>query len=157
MHPQLCLARSEPTPHAIEPIGNEALTKPTGGLWTSTYLGAAQGSAYVQFCQQHGYQDWLAMPAWLLTPDPNAKICVIDSYLDLVLLAEDFRLHPMRYGSPYLNWQKISQHYDGLHLSAQGQQATRASDPGLYEWDCESTIWFRWCFLEVVAAPQRYA
>jgi hypothetical protein len=142
---QLYIGRSVPTPEAIQPAGNDDLVKPSGGLWTSTYLGEAEGSAYVQFCLTNHYHDWLHK-AWLLTPKSDALVYEINSVTDLKMLLEIYPLHPNRRDVVYLDWARIGQDFDAVHLTATGQEATRASNPGLYHWDCESTVWFKWCF-----------
>jgi len=49
-----------------------------------------------------------------------------------------------------IDFEKLSQAYDGIWLTEQGNAATRLSFPyNLYSWDCESILWFRWCFERV--------
>jgi hypothetical protein len=135
-------------PHSI-PI------KPKGGLWTSTYLDPTRISAWAEWCREN--TDWLDVPhtAWLLEPDPKAKLLEIDCFEDLeqmflryghtVPLAEGLDLYRFE-------WQAIASTYAGIHLTERGQWATRLSHPlNLYGWDCESTVWLQYAFTAVVS------
>jgi hypothetical protein len=49
-----------------------------------------------------------------------------------------------------IDFEKLSQNYDGIWLTEQGNGETHLSFPyNLYSWDCESILWFRWCFEHV--------
>jgi len=126
-----------------------------GGLWTSTY-DPTLGSAWIQWCLQEKFQSspW---HGWILTPDPDARIYVIDTVSDLQELWEQFPwieenpLFPCR----SLDFVSIGTHYDAIHLTEIGQHRTRLTSPvNLYGWDCESTFWFRWKFVDVVDAGE---
>jgi hypothetical protein len=50
----------------------------------------------------------------------------------------------------FLDFEAISNDYDGIHLTTNGESATRlTSGISLYGWDVECTLWFRWCFESV--------
>lgn len=135
--------------------------KPRGGLWTST-LSGEQGSAWVQWCLSEGFdcdrEDPTWPSCWGLDPDPQARIVVIDSYGDLRGLCLKYgRTHTFGEdadGGPfhdtYPDWTLLAEHYDAVHMTEEGQWATRLSEPlNLYGWDCESTLWLRWAFTSV--------
>lgn len=125
-----------------------------GGLWTSSYSSEC-GSAWVQWCIEErvvadcaeGAGSW--PECWLLEPHADARICEIDSF-------DDLRRPCLCYGRPqddsphastYLDWSLLAEHFDAVHLTEEGEWATRLSAPyDLYGWDCESTLWFRAAF-----------
>jgi hypothetical protein len=83
---------------------------------------------------------------WLLNPDPAARIAHIDTYSDLAALVAAYPGPGVDTRFP--DWEAVSRDYDAVHLTDAGQWATRLSHPhDLYGWDCESTLWFRWCFI----------
>lgn len=133
--------------------------KPIGGLWTSTY-DSVTGSAWVRWCFA---EDWCIPDdeMWnctLLHP-ATCRVLEIDTFEDLVTALQ-------RYGRPdapllesgysstkclgfrppikdNLDFERISEDYDAIHLTDRGQGETRLTIPNLYGWDCESTVWFR--------------
>lgn len=130
----------------VAPVQNRQFIKPLYGLWTSTY--ADESSAWVDWCLAEDFGNPHACSWWVLQPDPSSRVYVIDSAADLCVLCE-------RYPDPtmaglgtlaFLDFERIARDYDGLHLTESGQWATRHSRPSLYGWDCECTLWFRWCF-----------
>src|SRR5579859_5289640 len=47
----------------------------------------------------------------------------------------------------YIDFERLAQEYDGIWLTEQGNCETHLSYPhDLSGWDCESILWFRWCF-----------
>jgi len=52
---------------------------------------------------------------------------------------------------PYasLDWEEIAKHYDAIMLTEKGEKETRYTNPSLYGWDCESTLWFRNVFKKI--------
>lgn len=123
--------------------------KPTGGLWTSTYNNE-YGSDWIQWCESEEFSTTKGHDGFLLYPDHEAKIFTIDDLDDLINLFNDYELNNQETYSKALNFERISQEYDAIHLSENGQRETRLSYPyNLCGWDCECTLWFRWCFKEV--------
>lgn len=118
------------------------------GLWTSTWLGAEQTSAWATHEQAKGRY------SFLLTPTADARIATIDNLADLKRLLKGYRRKAFGQYSyleefDYLDYAHMSQDFDALHLTVQGQRKTRLTIPDLYGWDVESTLWFRWCFAHV--------
>lgn len=141
-----------------------------GGLWTSTYIDESYGSAWVQWCLSNDFQIpedkiWQGI---LLTPKKNLKLYHVDSLKDMHIMFD-------KYGYSYLptlkqeaiDFEKMSQHYDGIHLTNHGEVVTRhgglmfgSKDKtlkpewkektmrNLYGWDSESTFHFKWNFEE---------
>ena len=92
------------------------------------------------------------MPEWLekrkaviVKVKKDARILTIDSLEDLIKLCDDYPGKVIDFLKTYrfIDWEKVSKNYDGVYLTEKGQMATRWSQPSLYGWDCESTLWFR--------------
>lgn len=147
---------STPSAESFEPLNDRggALRKPRGGLWTSTY-DERYGSGWIQWCLSESFDCGPADPVfrvWTLEPDPAARIYEIDTYADLARLCERYgqTIEHGSYSETCPAWSRIARDYDAVHLTDEGQWATRFSDPNLYGWDCESTLWLRWAFVAVV-------
>jgi hypothetical protein len=137
----------------IAPITNrDFFIKPNGGLWTSTLVDGS--SAWVEWCRAEEFGEPDAQHWYVLEPDPAARVYIIDSLADLNRLIamyphpdKEQRLYSRFFG--YIDFEAVSQDYDAIHLTEAGQWATRYSEPSLNGWDCESTVWFRWCFTSI--------
>jgi len=124
--------------------------KPEGGLWTSTLVQPETGasSAWVAAATEmnlHGDRDVL----WVATPDPGARIAVVDSIVDLVAVQAIYpRSMHREFARPGIDFYQAAQDgLDAIHLTEAGQYATRYTHPlDLYGWDCECTLWLRWAF-----------
>ena len=138
--------------------------KPKGGFWTSSWQEETQDSAWVEWCRGEDF-DGVDEKMWfLLTPNPDCKLYIIDSQ-------QDFHRCLMEYGQPasiasidpifaqkrVIDFEKLAKEYDGLHVTEHGSYVNHLSYPNdLNAWDCESTLWFRWCFTDVmwIAIPE---
>jgi hypothetical protein len=132
--------------------------KAHGGLWTSTYH-PAYGSDWVR--EANGMFGWPkeGVEGFLLFPSPEARIYTVDSLDDLMGLHERYEAEDTELSHMFkvLDYEKMSQDYDGMHLTERGQWETRLSHPySLYGWDCECVYWFRWCFDEVRSIGKIY-
>jgi len=141
----------------LEPVKNKNWVKPEGGLWTSSYDPEC-GSGWIQWSiaerfsgewneeEEKGYYG-----CYLLHPEP-ARVLVIDTQQDLIEALRHYQNYDHRgggWGGTNLDFEALAEDYDAIHLTDRGQWATRMTNPGLYGWDCESTLWFRWCFYDV--------
>ena len=163
MKAQPYTSRSEdniPQSELISPVVN-SYVKPIGGFWTSTYDDELKSDWY-QWCKSENF-NFPPKSMYKLTPKADAKILVIDTMLDLI---EAYQVYPMdrpeelSKTSKWLDFEKMSENYDAIHLTQEGQWRTRWSggdilapitdetNINLYGWDCECTLWFRWCFEE---------
>lgn len=135
----------KPNKDLMLPVSN-GFVKGGGGLWTSTYK-EEEISGWVQWCKMEEFYTHDNLDdLWLLTVNPEAKILVIDSEKDAEEIYKEFgfSLHGIMKG---LDFVKISQQYDALNLTEEGQFRTRFTlENSFYGWDCESTHWFRWKF-----------
>ncbi len=143
----------------ISPIKNRPDMKPQGGFWTSTYLPEDEFvSDWVRWCSNN-QPKWIKdEEAKLIDISSKARIYTIDSYEDMMNLLKDYPFeHPcltktMQTAFAYIDWEKVSEKYDGVHLTRKGELATRIArtrGPCLV-WDCESTLWFRNVFTKIV-------
>jgi hypothetical protein len=148
----------------MQPIANYAI-KPRGGLWTSTYQPDTQTSAWVDFCRtEYSAESVLRNPDdlhWsVLTPNLVARIYTIDHDDDLraIVARYPLLLDPADTAPQRIDFARFSQDYDALHLTERGEQYTRSSEPYLWGWDCESTLWMRWCFdsVRVIRSPRQH-
>jgi hypothetical protein len=130
--------------------------KPCGGMWTSTWDQETRISGWVEWCQGE-FQTPLVEKYWhLLTPQPGIRVYTIDTYDDLTRLLGRYerrftgKFASLGFRQNYLDFERLAQDYDAIHMTDDGQWATRLTYPAnLYGWDCECTLWFRWCFTEV--------
>lgn len=143
--------REPPRPDLIRSVANaDHLAKPIGGIWTSPHD------------SEYGWDAWcrVEMPNWLtdrylLDVRPAVSLLVIDSMADLDQAWEHFPGEEGVMSGKTLDFKKISQEYDGIWLTEEGQWATRHPPTGsgwfmgLYGWDVE-TVWFaRWVFTKI--------
>jgi hypothetical protein len=124
-----------------------------GGLWTSTYDPTFCCDWY-QWCHSEMPERWRSQSAWvwLIQPEDDAHIFQIHTLDDLKELIERFPAENnsgLKALGNFPDWKAIEQVYDGVNLTEEGQWATRLSDPNLYGWDCESTLWLNWAFKRV--------
>jgi hypothetical protein len=131
--------------------------KPAGGLWTSSFL-------------EDGSCAWIGSEAWewhsshlegeprlfALEPAEGLEILEIDGPRDLDRALSEWEREDLEadvsssLSEMYalLDFEALAEEYDGIHLSGRGAATTRHSQPSLYGWDCESTLWLGWAFDE---------
>lgn len=127
------------------------------GMWTSSYTpDNSEGICdWLRWCKGESFHVEAWRSAYVYEITRPLRIIEIDSLADLLALNDAFGLpsevsvtlnardssHPI---SRYPNWQLLAKHFDAVHLTEEGQWATRLSHPDeLYGWDCESTLWLR--------------
>lgn len=126
----------------IQPVVNEdAWTKPKcGGLWTSP-VDSRYG--WKQWCMDENYNTWLLNTSFQLEIKTENLLC-INSYEDMEnkMIKPGFIYLKCR-TIQYVDFERISQQYDGIWLTVKGEQETRYSRPYcLYAWDCETVLLF---------------
>lgn len=150
--PQVFVHPERPTPERIDPVTNARIMKPEGGLWTSSLKANGDGPPTCGWIEWMNAERWFRhgedARAWVLQPDPDATVYRIDSPTDLQALVSEFPAESdvPRILDPKLDYEAVAEVYAGIWLTAQGQRLTRFSQPSLYGWDCESTLWFGWHF-----------
>lgn len=159
-----CNSRYNSTPckEKFESVKNAPrLFKPYGGFWTSSYMNENLGSAWVQTNLEHNSIFVPSSKLWtsyLLYPSSHAKIYTIDSYYDLENLMKKFRqlfrfhnTSGLKEKLYTLNFEKLSQYYDAIHLTQKGMSETANSYPlHLKTWDLESTLWFNFDYFDKI-------
>lgn len=156
--------------NSIQPVGEGHLgIKGKGGLWTSTFLGDTIGSEWIQWClaNEFGLPTNNIFHGYVLKPKKNLMIYTIDSLEDMHILFDEYgyKMYPVT-EMEGINWQKMAEDFDALHLTSNGEAVTRhgfsffrditsSLKPewqkktlrSFYGWDCESTYHFRWNFI----------
>jgi hypothetical protein len=136
-------------PSQLKPVSNGPSTKYTGkpedgGLWTSTYQDGV-GSAWINYDRS----EWITGSVndnWqVITPDPSAKVFVINSAADIQSLTDTYSA-PSASGGPVIDFAALARAVDGVSLTAQGMQAAYKLGSPLRQWNVESTLWFRPAF-----------
>lgn len=153
MNLQLFIHHIEPCESLVQPVVNGYTTKPRiGGIWTSTYL-PDHTSAWFSICERIPYKVAPKEASWyLLHPKPNLRVLEIDSFGDCIDLYKNYSRpnidFPEEKRMSMLDFELLQHDFDGVHLTFEGELATRNSEifPNMAEWDCESTLWFRWVF-----------
>lgn len=193
MKPQLWITHNygAPIQGLLEPCERPygATKAHRGGFWTSTlgdergWLGWLREEGFLEEDRSVGERFHVGR-VWELEVSQGAKIYEIDRYEDLERLIEQFPDEEppwpgvgdpalqRRLGHFWVDWVKVGEVYDGVHLTARGEAETRMpwkrdllrgfenkerisfnlmtpEPPNLYGWDCESTYWYRWVFGKV--------
>jgi hypothetical protein len=157
--PQLWVGEREPVPERVEPVrrgpAEPAIAKPAGGLWTSP-VRENGSSAWIDWMRREYWCPIADPRAWLLTPEENASVYVIDDAADLAPItapAEDLDLQiPGLSDYRAVDWAGVFDEFDGISLTECGQVATRFTPSGtanLYGWDCATVLWYEWTFADV--------
>lgn len=167
---QVFIHRERPEPSRFDrPTNkNDLMCKPDGGLWTST-LRSDGTTAWGEWCRAEDFAGG-EYPRWRLEPAPTVQLYEVDTEADLLRLLDVYQRtdtgsrrypsgttvgdHPDSVGAypsgtfAQIDFEQMhAEGWDGIHLTEHGQRETRFSTPGLYGWDCESTLWLYWAFL----------
>lgn len=124
------------------PIKNRPLgwVKPTGGIWASTLLPLEENlSAWADWCISEDYHVNELREICIFSLKETARIATIDSFNDLIELHSKYPCKGIL-EDKYLDFEKLSHDYDVIHLTENGQMATRLTSLNLYRWDCESFL-----------------
>jgi len=128
---------------------NSGSNKPRGGLWASPYYPDKEYiSGWHEWCSSE-MEHWLSNYSVVLEIKDDARVFVIDNqedlinFINIVGIAEDELTSKLKFFA-YPNFEKVSQMFDAVYLTEEGQWKTRFSDNGcnynLYGWDCESIL-----------------
>lgn len=165
MEKQLFVGELAPCEERIRPVVNDVLNKPLGGLWTSTYINAATGSDWVVWSTSVYNKYEKPVNSYLLTASKDAKIIHVNSIEDFDRLLEKYPLKSGTNGIPLLpmfdsllDYEALSKDYDAFHFTRKALTEAKMSlkHMSLGSFDCESTVWFRWCFDEVEILDKCY-
>ncbi len=128
---------------SVENNTRSSIRKPKYGLWTSSWREETQDSGWVEWCRWEEFDDPDKQQWFLLTPKADSKLYVIDCYADLQRLVDTYiwespeakqlgNSHLRKYYTG-IDFERLSQDYDGLHLTKKGN----------------NRLWFRWCFTKI--------
>jgi hypothetical protein len=122
--------------------------KPSGGIWTSTWETAFE-IGWPWWCLAEDFHE--IVEGWLLEPRPCRVLTIDDFETALAFMRQygttikglSMTVHP--------EWEKVAVDYDAVRVTnpySPGLRFGAAEELGLlfYGWDCESTVWLRWCF-----------
>jgi hypothetical protein len=142
---------SKPTRGKLKKPFNDLHNKPRGGIWTSNFKEDI-GSAWLEWCRSESFRR-PPFKCWKLEPTNGNTIVVVDDMVDALKLVGLTGPNPC-FIRPTPDWEKLMElGVDAVHLTSEGQKNTRFVDPSkpeFYGWDCESTVWFNWCFKDGV-------
>lgn len=121
----------------FNPIKNTTWVKPDGGLWSSP-VDSKYG--WKEWCIDENFRVKSLKQYFILELNKNAKILTIETEDDLYS-----QLKWITYEKPFgdaPNFEDlITQGFDAIHLTADGQWNTRLTHPrNLYGWDCETVL-----------------
>ena len=107
------------------------------GLWASP-INSEDG--WYNWCMEEGFNVDRLDKSFTFSLTKDARIFTIDSQVDLKLL-HTRGLAGLRWFNFYLDFNKLRDVYDVLHLTNEGQWNTRMTTTySLYGWDCECIL-----------------
>ena len=133
--------------HLYTPVKNMDFVKPRGGIWTSTFIDNKKISEWCEWCRSN-QNDWVKGYDWFkFHVNKDAKILLINGIDVVKYLRKRFPVKSKIADMfAILDWEKISQYYDGVYLSQIAMRETHMPNDmklSLYGWDCSSSLWFR--------------
>lgn len=171
--PQVWVHHTEPDPDVVDPVEHtedSAPKKPSGGLWTSPRLesdGESVSSGWIEWMKGEYYDPYGDAQAWILYPEDDVEVYVIDDVYDAKKVMIPDEKHPQGFGrrEMRIDYEAVFSEYDGIYLTREGQIDTRFPnhtyqngerikratdlDPyNLYGWDCECILWDDWYFTD---------
>jgi len=147
----IIIGKKELNKEEFKLIKNNLGNKPRGGLWASPYHPDKEYiSGWHEWCSSE-MDHWLSNDSVVLEIKEDARIFTIDSQDDLIEfikiigIAEDELTKTLKFKMlSYPDFEKVSQIFDVVYLTEEGQWDTRFSNNGcdynLYGWDCESIL-----------------
>jgi uncharacterized protein RhaS with RHS repeats len=144
---QLYIGPERPQYADLDPVENDNMHKPRGGLWTSTWLGEPQLSHWVRWSAGEQFYT-REEEGWVIEATPGSHLVVIDSVADLEAVVGAYTdAQEVPSGDPRMDFEALSHDYHGVWLTEDGQRDTHlrgGQADSLYGWDAESTLWFDW-------------
>lgn len=137
---------SEPKAEMVLPLVNREgmINKPVGGVWTSS-MNDVGLSGWIEWCYREAFRTTGGQqPMWALEPKADAVLLVVETMEDTEALAAVYG-YTNKYDEVQFDFERMAEDYDGLTL----RTPYGVGEP-FYGWDCESTIFFRWAFEQVV-------
>lgn len=139
-----------PQSEKLKPISSlKTPIKPHGGMWTSSYTPDCEYDCdWIRWSSVEEYK--CGRHKWLMYPEDNLNILVIDSESDLNSIKSRYKKNSQT-DIPWTNndntaidFKSISGDFDAIRLTKNGLKDTRFSNLGFYGWDCECVLSFNW-------------
>jgi hypothetical protein len=138
-------------PAAFRAARNRKAGKPIGGLWTAPATPSGNAWSDVAPTLFGDTDRWSVQQP--VTPDPSARVAVIDSFGDLSQLLGRFGLSPDEYEPLWLDFERAAEQYDAIHLTPPGLFDCYENDAhAVWGWDCPTVLWLNQAFT-VAARP----
>ena len=126
--------------------------KPSQGFFTSTYDRQRQTTAWADKVCREWPERGRGRRLWLLEPDPDASLVLLDGPVDYAAFARDWPLSHGPKHPTHVDWRQLyetvsSLPFDGVHMTAAGAAALDDSGERWavgHSWEVESTLWLRW-------------
>jgi hypothetical protein len=122
---------------------NQPMVKPPHGFFTSSSDGGT--SPWIEYQSRQEKRAGEKRRVYLLDPNPDALLYIIDTPEDYKRLAETYRQRHANPNNPEIcpHWRKLAQEgpFDAIHMTA-----AAVADKSLWyasSWAVESTLWFR--------------
>lgn len=146
---------------AFDKVENYIMSKPKGGLWSSTYTpNEKYGSDWVYWCSREDFEIDKLKFGLTFGFKKDIRIFEVDSLKDLQNLkkivgtfswmpyrlldgnfSEELKNYLIEQHESYIDFEKAVDSYDVIHLTSNGERETRYTlTNGLYGWDCESCL-----------------
>jgi len=157
MKRQLYVGKNKPSQSQMNSVKNDTswfneFKKPKGGFWTSTIKVVADYKITSEWIEYRQNSNWLIKEdenIYELEVAPNANVYTIKSKKDFENLKTNYSLDANTKSDINIDFEKLqSDGYSGLRV-------TRNTYTLLNGWDCESTLWFKWCFTNVQKIPKK--
>jgi hypothetical protein len=140
----------------FDPNERGGFGKPRGGFWTSTFE-TSHIDGWEWWCRSE-QMDWLSATGYLVTPRDDARVLTIDGPHTFRMFVDTYgvaRYPDRQYDMIDIDWAAfVADGHDGIRVTDPYDRAIRHGPVmAFYGWDCESTWWARWAFVEDVARP----
>ena len=153
--------------------------KPYGGIWTSSYTPNASDGYRSDWERALCINPLVTHPAgasapnlpgWILRAKNGVKILTIDSLAKAIAFTGKYHLEYFKIPKAFMsqneqikwvfttlitNWRKACVDYDCIHLTEAAHsevvryKVEQNGQTAFHTWDCESTLWAKWCFGDV--------
>jgi len=150
--PQTYIGSKRPSSSNINPIKNDdsymsEFPKPKGGFWTSSLIKVDEKytSKWVQHRQKTNWTISENEDLYILIPS-DTNLLTIENKSTFESLKSNYTINN-KSRHRHINFEKIkSDGYSGVRVTSNALSFLKG-------WDCESTIWFNWCFKSVENVP----
>lgn len=161
--PQVWVGVEAPQEEETTPVRNRTrpIGKPYRGFWTSSLNREGEYiTDWMRYATEREldtfYSSTSRLRAYLMVPKDDISLYEVDDLHDLEQLTRmfPFPTHPHCDYNSTIDYEAMNEmDFDGIHLTKDGMYDTESTwwhRPELSGWDCESTLWFDWCFEKAI-------